>query len=51
MNNLSFEERDLIEAFYDELRLDDSFVSKIGGINDDIANHPSILWQIKQLSK
>lgn len=51
LNNLSYEEKVLIETFFDELRLDDSIVSKIGGINDDIAYHPSILWQIKQLSR
>ena len=50
LNRLSYEEKGLIETFYDELRLDGSIVSKIGGINDDIANHPLILWQIKQLS-
>jgi len=51
IDELSDDEVQLIEAFYDKLELDEQIIGKMKGLHKGIKDHPSIKWQIRQLSK
>jgi predicted nucleotidyltransferase component of viral defense system len=49
--DISDDETRLIETFYREQRLDKEIITRLAGFHSDLIKHPSIKWQIKQLSK
>ena len=51
IDELTDDEVHLIEAFYETLKLDEQVLGKMSGLHKGIKDHPSIKWQIKQLSK
>lgn len=51
IDKLTDDEVHLIETFYETLKLDEQIIGKMHGLNKGIKDHPSIKWQIKQLSK
>jgi len=51
LDDLSVDEVQLIETFYDEHRVDEKVISRLSVFNDEISNHPLIKWQIKELSR
>jgi len=51
IDELSHDEVQLIETFYEKLKLDEHITGKMNGLHKGIKDHPSIKWQIKQLSK
>jgi predicted nucleotidyltransferase component of viral defense system len=51
IDELSVDEVQLIESFYEKLELDDKFLGKMDGLNHGIKEHPLIKWQIILLSK
>ena len=51
IDELSEDEVQLIETFYEKLKLDEQITGKMNGIHKGIKDHPSIKWQIRQLTK
>ena len=51
IDELSEDEVQLIETFYEKFKLDEQITEKMNGINKGIKDHPSIKWQIRQLTK
>ena len=51
IDELSEDEMQLIETFYEKLKLDEQITGKMKGIHKGIKDHPSIKWQIRQLTK
>jgi len=51
IDELSENEVQLIETFYEKLELDEQITGKMKNLHKGIKDHPSIKWQIKQLSK
>ena len=51
IDELSDDEVQLIETFYDKLEIDENITGKMNGLHNGIEDHPSIKWQIRQLSK
>ena len=51
IDKLSEDEVQLIETFYQKFKLDEQITEKMNGINKGIKDHPSIKWQIRQLTK
>jgi predicted nucleotidyltransferase component of viral defense system len=51
IEELSDDEVQLIETFYDKFEIDEQITGKMNGIHKGIKDHPSIKWQIRQLSK
>jgi hypothetical protein len=51
IDDLSDDEMKLIDTFYEKLEIDEHITGKMKGIHKGIKDHPSIKWQIRQLSK
>ena len=49
IEELSEDEVQLIETFYEKLKLDEQILGRMSGLHKGIKDHPSIKWQIRQL--
>jgi len=51
IEELSGDEVELIHILYEEFKVDEQIIGKMIELNNGITDHPSIKWQIRQLSK